>query len=95
VDTLIIEYTYGNREHESVAGAEAHLGDLVRRVAGRGGKLMIPSFAVGRTQELVYSLHQLFRAGKIPGVPIYVDSPLAVDATAVFRLRSCSTGARG
>lgn len=86
VDTLIIESTYGNRTHESVSGAEEHLGNLVRSVAGRGGKVLIPSFAVGRTQELVYSLHQLFRAGKIPGVPIYVDSPLAVDATSVFRL---------
>ncbi|MEO8139012.1 MAG: MBL fold metallo-hydrolase, partial [Gemmatimonadota bacterium] len=86
IDTLIVESTYGNRSHESVVGAEEKLGELVRRVAGRGGKILIPSFAVGRTQELVYSLHQLFRAGKIPGLPIYVDSPLAVDATAVFRL---------
>src|SRR5512141_2278206 len=81
IDTLIIESTYGNRSHDSIAGAEEKLGELVRRVAGRGGKLLIPSFAVGRTQELVYSLHQLFHAGKIPGLPIYVDSPLAVDAT--------------
>lgn len=86
IDTLIIESTYGNRTHEAITDAEERLGDLVRRVAGRGGKILIPSFAVGRTQELVYSLHQLFRAGKIPGIPIYVDSPLAVDATAVFRL---------
>jgi metallo-beta-lactamase family protein len=86
VDTLIIESTYANREHESVVDAEARLGELVRRVAGRGGKILIPAFAVGRTQELVYGLHQLFRAGKIPGVPIFVDSPLAVDATTVFRL---------
>ncbi len=86
IDTLIIESTYGNRVHDSIEGAEEKLGALVRRVAGRGGKILIPSFAVGRTQELVYSLHQLFRAGKIPGLPIYVDSPLAVDATAVFRL---------
>ncbi len=86
IDTLIIESTYGNRSHDSIAGAEEKLGEMVRRVAGRGGKLLIPSFAVGRTQELVYSLHQLFRAGKIPGLPIYVDSPLAVDATAIFRL---------
>ena len=86
VDTLIIESTYANRDHETVSDAETRLGDIVRRVAGRGGKIFIPSFAVGRTQELVYSLHQLFRAGKIPDVPIYVDSPLAIDATQVFRL---------
>lgn len=86
IDTLIIESTYANRTHETVADAEERLGDIVRRAAGRGGKIIIPAFAVGRAQELVYSLHQLFRAGKIPGVPIFVDSPLAVDATAVFRL---------
>lgn len=86
VDTLIIESTYANRSHETVTDAEERLGDIVRRVAGRGGKLLIPAFAVGRTQELVYGLHHLFRAGKIPGIPIFVDSPLAVDATAVFRL---------
>jgi len=86
VDTLIIESTYANRDHDSVAEAESRLGELVRRVAGRGGKILIPCFAVGRTQELIYALHQLFRAGKIPGLPIYVDSPLAIDATQVFRL---------
>lgn len=86
VDTLIIESTYADRVHDSVAQSEERLGALVREVAGRGGKILIPSFALGRTQEIVYSLHSLFRAGKIPGIPIYVDSPLAVDATDVFRL---------
>ena len=86
IDTLIIESTYGNRDHESVAGAEERLGEVVRRAAGRGGKVFIPSFAVGRTQELVYALHSLWKTGKIPGVPIYIDSPLAVNATEVFRM---------
>lgn len=86
VDVLIIESTYADRDHEPVTDAERHLGDLVRRVAGRGGKLLIPAFAVGRTQEIVYSLHHLWRSGAIPGIPIYIDSPLAVDATAVFRM---------
>ena len=86
VDALIIEATYADRTHESVAGAEEHLGEAVRRVAARGGKVLIPAFAVGRSQELVYSLHQLHRAGKIPEIPIYVDSPLAVDITTVFRM---------
>ncbi len=86
IDTLIIESTYGNRDHESVAGAEERLGEIVRRAAGRGGKVLIPSFAVGRTQELVYALHALWLTGKIPGIPIYIDSPLAVNATEVFRL---------
>ena len=86
IDTLIVESTYANRSHESVADADQRLAEIVRRVAGRGGKVLVPAFAVGRTQELVYSLHRLHREGKIPGIPIYVDSPLAVDATQVFRL---------
>lgn len=86
IDTLIVESTYGNKEHESTAEAQRRLAEIVKRVAGRGGKILIPSFAVGRTQELVFALHQLFRANAIPEVPIYVDSPLAVDATTVFRM---------
>ena len=86
IDTLIIESTYADRSHESVADAEARLGEAVRRVAARGGKLLVPAFALGRCQELIYSLHQLWRAGKIPRIPIHVDSPLAVDVTTVFRM---------
>ncbi len=86
IDTLIIESTYGNRDHESVADAQQRLAEVVRRVSGRGGKILVPSFAVGRTQELVYDLHTLWRAGRIPEIPVFVDSPLAVDATAVFRM---------
>jgi metallo-beta-lactamase family protein len=69
-----------------VAEAEQRLGEAVRRTAARGGKVLIPAFAVGRVQELIYSLHQLHRAKKIPELPIYVDSPLAVDITTVFRM---------
>ncbi|MBA3259698.1 MAG: MBL fold metallo-hydrolase [Gemmatimonadales bacterium] len=86
VDALIVEATYADRSHESVAEAESKLGEAVRRTAARGGKVLIPAFAVGRVQELIYSLHQLHRAGKIPELPIYVDSPLAVDITTVFRM---------
>jgi len=86
IDTLIIEATYADRDHESFQNAEKHLGETVRRVAARGGKVLIPAFAVGRVQELIYSLHQLYRAGEIPEIPIIVDSPLAVDITTVFRL---------
>ncbi len=86
VDTLIVESTYGNRDHESVSGAEQHLGEVVRRVAARGGKVLIPGFALGRIQEIVYALHQLYLAKQIPQVPVYVDSPLAVDTTTVFRM---------
>ena len=86
IDTLIIESTYADRDHESVHDAEERLGETVRRVAARGGKLLVPSFAVGRTQELVYALNVLFQAGKIPRIPVFIDSPLAIDATAVFRV---------
>jgi metallo-beta-lactamase family protein len=86
IDTLIVESTYADRDHESVAGAEQHLAEAIRRTAGRGGKVLIPAFALGRVQELIYSLHQLHRSGQIPQLPIYVDSPLAVDTTTVFRM---------
>ncbi len=86
VDTLIIESTYADRDHESTDQAEQRLGEVIRRVAARGGKILIPAFAVGRTQEVVYSIHQLYRAGAIPNIPVFVDSPLAVDATTVFRM---------
>lgn len=86
VDSLIVEATYADRSHESVAGASDHLADIVTRVAARGGKVLIPAFAVGRAQEIVYALHELHRAERIPAIPIFVDSPLAVEATAVFRM---------
>ncbi len=86
IDALIVESTYGNREHESTGDAERRLGEIIRRTAARGGKVLVPSFALGRTQELVYALHQMYRAGTIPEIPIYVDSPLAIDATSVFRM---------
>jgi len=85
-DVLIVESTYAGRVHESVEEAQAMLAAHVNTVAKRGGKIFIPAFAVGRTQEIVYELHGLALAGKIPGVPIYVDSPLAVNATDIFRL---------
>ena len=86
IDTLIIESTYGNRDHESTDQAEQRFGEIIKRVAARGGKILIPSFAVGRTQALIYSLHHLARTGAIPDIPVFVDSPLAVDATTVFRM---------
>jgi metallo-beta-lactamase family protein len=86
IDTLVVESTYADRDHESFDDAESRLGAAVRRVADRGGKLLIPAFAVGRAQELIYSLHRLRRDGQIPDIPIYVDSPLAIDITTVFRM---------
>lgn len=86
IDTLIVESTYADRQHESAADAEQRLGEVVSRVAARGGKVLVPAFALGRAQELIYALHGLWRAKKIPEIPIYLDSPLAVDVTDVFRL---------
>ena len=85
-DVIICESTYGNRDHESVEGAREHLGRTVRETAARGGRILIPSFAVGRTQELVYDLHVLRREEQIPAIPIIIDSPLAIDATSVFAM---------
>jgi metallo-beta-lactamase family protein len=85
-NALIMESTYGNRDHESVDGAKARLAEVVRTTAARGGKVLIPAFAVGRTQELIYSLHSLVRESAIPSIPIYVDSPLAIDTTTVFEM---------
>ncbi len=85
-DAVIVESTYGNRDHESVDGARARLAEVIRATAARGGRVLIPAFAVGRTQELIYSLHSLVKEGAIPSIPIYVDSPLAIDATTVFQM---------
>jgi len=85
-DALIMESTYGNRDHESVEGARAQLAQVVRETAARGGRVLIPAFAVGRTQEMIYALHGLVHEGAIPSIPIYVDSPLAIDTTTVFEM---------
>ncbi|HXY19536.1 MAG TPA: MBL fold metallo-hydrolase [Gemmatimonadales bacterium] len=85
-DVLIVESTYANKVHESVMEAQGMLADYVNKVAARGGKIFIPAFAIERAQELIYELHSLARDNAIPKVPIYVDSPLAVNATDVFRL---------
>jgi metallo-beta-lactamase family protein len=85
-DLVLMESTYGDRDHESVAGARDHLARVVRETAARGGRVLIPAFAVGRAQELVYELHVLSRAGQIPTVPIVIDSPLATAATGVFEV---------
>jgi metallo-beta-lactamase family protein len=84
-DYLIMESTYGNRFHDPVAAVGEKLADTLNRTIARGGKLIVPAFAVGRTQELVLLWHELTDAHKIPEIPFYVDSPLAVDTTAVFR----------
>ena len=83
---ILCESTYGNRDHESVSGAREHLAAVIRDTAARGGRVLVPAFAVGRTQELVYDLHGLQLEGKIPAIPIYIDSPLAISATSVFSM---------
>jgi len=79
-DYLVVESTYGDRLHEDVDAA-AQLGDIVRRTAARGGTVVIPAFAVGRTQGVLYHLWQLRNDGAIPDVKIYLDSPMAINAT--------------
>ena len=85
-DVVIMESTYGNRDHEPPQDTRALLAKIVRDTAARGGRVLIPAFAVGRTQEVVYDLHVLARAKEIPPLPIYIDSPLAIDATTVFAM---------
>jgi len=85
VDYLILESTYGGRNHASIEEAEEVLARTVRATVERRGKIVIPSFALERTQEVVYFLSRLIRENRIPEIPIYVDSPLAVDITEVFK----------
>ncbi len=85
VDVLVMESTYGDRLHPDGAETERALREVVTRTAARGGRLMVPAFAVGRTQELVSTLHGLIERGQAPDLPIFVDSPMAEKATAVFR----------
>ena len=85
VDYLIMESTYGGRLHKHVEHVENKLQAVVQRTAARGGRIIVPAFAVGRTQQLVLLLHQLTNEKRIPNIPIFVDSPLAVNVTAVHR----------
>ena len=84
-DVLISETTYGNRLHASLQTIEDDLAAIVNQVCKNGGKLIIPAFALERTQEIVYHLHLLHKKKKIPSIPVYVDSPLAGNVTEVFR----------
>ena len=85
VDTLMMECTYGDRPHDDISRAVAEIKDVVNRTVSRGGKLIIPSFSVGRTQTLVYYLNEMMSNGEIPKIPVFVDSPLAVSASEVYR----------
>jgi metallo-beta-lactamase family protein len=82
-DYIVVESTYGDRRHDPTPIAD-QLERVIRAAVARGGALVVPAFAVGRTQELMYHLGELRRAGRIPRIPAYVDSPMAIDATEVY-----------
>lgn len=83
-DYLLIESTYGDRQHEADDPTE-ELGRIIRNTAARGGTVVIPSFAVGRAQAILYHLYLLLKDGRIPPLPIFLDSPMAIDATAMLK----------
>ena len=85
VDALICESTYGGRVHATGDEMPKRFLDVVKRTAERGGKIIIPSFSVGRTQDIVYQMNNLKNEGLLPDIPVFVDSPLSTNATAVFR----------
>ena len=84
-DFLICESTYGDRIHESAPAEVNHFLNIIKETClERKGRVIIPAFSIGRTQEIVYMMDQLAHAGKLPKIPVYVDSPLAVNATMIF-----------
>lgn len=88
-DTIICESTYGDRDHPPINEVRDELLDHVRRVCvERKGKLIIPAFSIGKTQELLHTLNKLYNEGRLPRVPVFVDSPLSLNATAIYRQHS-------
>ncbi len=85
-DTIIMESTYGDRDHEPIAAMEDKLAQIVHRAVQRGGKIIIPSFALERAQEIIFALKNLEIRNAIPSIPVYVDSPMTVNITEVFRM---------
>jgi metallo-beta-lactamase family protein len=79
---LLVESTYGNRTHPT--NAEDELAKVINKVAAEKGCLIIPSFAVGRTQEIIYSIRVLENQGKIPAIPVHIDSPMAINTTDIY-----------
>ncbi|MGJ8633682.1 MAG: MBL fold metallo-hydrolase RNA specificity domain-containing protein [Luteolibacter sp.] len=86
VDFLLMESTYGGREHVAPPGIGEHFGKVLKDAIKRGGKIIIPAFAVERTQGVLHILNEMFQNKEIPTIPVYVDSPLAVSATEIYRL---------
>jgi metallo-beta-lactamase family protein len=85
VDHVIMESTYGQKTHRPPSEAATEFRALVKATVARGGKIIVPAFAVGRTQEVVYELHRMIAERLIPAIPVFVDSPLAVNASDVFK----------
>ena len=86
VDFFICETTYGGRLHDNPLDSEAQLAKVIEKAIKQKGKIIVPAFSVGRTQEIVYALHRIFERGDAERIPVYVDSPLSVNATEVFRM---------
>lgn len=86
VDYVIMESTYGDRVHGSLEQMHDDLERVIRDTVRRGGKVIVPAFALGRTQELIYALNMLVRQGRLPSIPVFIDSPLAINVTEVFKL---------
>jgi len=84
-DVVVVESTYGGREHEPAEAAVDLLARTIREVADRRGALLIPAFSIGRTQEVVWHLDRLLERGRIPGIPLYLDSPMASRASDIYR----------
>ena len=85
-DVVLVESTYGDRDHVADDNGEA-LAEVIRDTAGRGGKLIIPAFAIGRVEELLYWMRRLERERRIPVLPVYVDSPMAIEALRFYSAR--------
>ncbi|HPB30516.1 MAG TPA: MBL fold metallo-hydrolase, partial [Candidatus Sumerlaeota bacterium] len=85
INFMIIESTYGNRIHGDLSQTEQKLERVIKKAVDRGGKIIVPSFSVGRTQEFVYTLKRLMDAGRVPCIPVFVDSPLSANVTEIFR----------
>lgn len=86
MDYLVLEATYGNRQHKSIGLAGEELAAIIHKARERGSKIIIPAFTIERTQELIYIIHTLQLENKIPKLPIFIDSPMAVNATAIFKV---------
>jgi metallo-beta-lactamase family protein len=86
VDFFICESTYGGRFHTSAEETEGRLTEVIKKAIDRKSKIIVPSFSVGRTQEMVFHLNNIFKTGSVPAIPVFVDSPLSVNVTEIFRL---------